>query len=120
MSVTTKTYILYGTKISTDNYNKSIFEGEDDYIDYLYEVINIDESPYELIYNEADNSYYFGFVMDKARTSNWEYLSTRTFEELTNTITPDIEQSVGRLLLEHFNIKRDNCKIEHRILTVYC
>lgn len=122
MSVKLRTYILYGTKITINNYDTERFEDKDDYIDYLYGIINKDESAYRLIYNEFENDYYFGYVIDKASTGNWdsEYLKTQTFSELISTITPEIKQSLEWLLLIHFNMRSSNCEIEHRILTVYC
>lgn len=122
MSVKVKTYVLYGTKVDVFDYDRDRFQDDIDYIDYLYDVVNKDDSPYQVIYNEDQNDYYFGYVIDEASESSWEssYLSTQTFDEIANAITSEVREAMDWLLLIHFNRRSKFTTLQYHILTVYC
>lgn len=122
MSVVIRTYILYGAKVDTSNYDKNRFEDEQDFIDYIYDVINIDDCPYKVIYNEMDNSYYYGYIIDEASDSHWDtkYLSSRTFDEIISEVSTEVTESLDWMLHIHFNMRSETSDINFRILTVYC
>lgn len=122
MSVTVKTYVLYGTKVDVLDYDRDRFQDDIDYIDYLYDVVNKDDSPFQVIYNEDQNDYYFGYVIDEASEGSWEstHLSTQTFDEIADAITNEVREAMDWLLLIHFNKRSKFTTLQYRILTVYC
>lgn len=122
MSVVIRTYILYGAKVDTSNFDKNRFEDEQDFIDYIYDVINIDDCPYKVIYNEMDNSYYYGYIIDEASDSHWDtqYLSSRTFDEIISEVSTEVKESLDWMLHIHFDMRSETSDINFRILTVYC
>lgn len=122
MSVTIKTFVLYGTEVDTSNFDQSKFANQEEYIDYLYDVINKKDSPYQLIYDEDTDSYCFGFVIDESIESNWEstYLKSTTFTEMRKCITENVREALDWILMLQFNRRAKNCYIDYRILTVYC
>lgn len=122
MSVTIRTYVLYGTIVDVSNYDTTRFEDEMEYVDYLYDVINKCDSPYKIIYNEDNNEYYFGYVIDEGCDGNWDnkYLSTQSFSAIAKKVTPEIEQAVDWFLLINFDMRSSSSDVELMILTVYC
>lgn len=122
MSVTTKTYVLYGTKVDVFNYDNNRFQDDIDYIDYLYDVVNKTDSPYQVIYNEEQNDYYFGYVIDEASEDNWESkcLRSQTFDDIANAVTNEVREALDWMLLIHFNKRISTSIVQYRILTVYC
>lgn len=122
MSVTIKTFVLYGTEVDISNFDKSQFVDEEEYVDYLNDVINKIDSPYKLIYDEDSDSYCFGYVIDESIESSWEntYLKSITFSQMKKCITENVRDAFDWLLLLHFNTRARNRNIDYMILTVYC
>jgi hypothetical protein len=122
MSVTVKTFVLYGTDVDISNFDTSKFTDKEEYVDYLYDVINKNDSPYKLIYDEDTDSHCFGYVIDESIDSNWEskYLKSATFSEMRSHITDNVREALDWILMLQFDKRSKNCYIDYRILTVYC
>lgn len=122
MSVVIKTYIFYGTKVDLSKFDTSKFEDEDEFEDYLYDVINKPESAYKLIYDETTGNHQFGFVIDEACDSSWypRYLSCQTFNQIMDQVTDEVRESIDWMLLIYFNERSELLPLEYKILTVCC
>lgn len=122
MSVTIKTFVLYGTEVNVSNFDESRFSDSEEFVEYLYDVINKNDSPFKLIYDEDTNSHYFGFVIDESIVSSWEnqYLKSTTFTEMSKCITDNVLEGLDWMLMLQFNTRSKNCYVDFRILTVYC
>lgn len=120
MSGTVKTYVLYGTKLNVDYYDKDKFEDVLDYIYYLYDVVNKADSPYKVLYNEDQDDYYFGYVIDEASADHWEssFLISQSFDEIGNKVTREVLEALDWMLLIHFEKRSKTSRFEYRILTV--
>lgn len=122
MSVVIKTYILYGTEVDLSKYDTSKFEDEDEFGDYLHDVINKPESEYKLIYDESSGNYHFGFIIDMSSDSHWntQYLISQSFDDIMNQVTDEVRQSIDWMLMIYFNERAEVSPIGYKILTVYC
>lgn len=119
--IAAQTYVLYGTEIDVTKFDKERFENLEEYINHIYDVINKDDSPFTMIYDEFNDKHFFGYVLDKAEDSKWQtqHLNTVSFTSLQSEITTDVKEALDWILLVYFGTRSRDCNVDYWILSVY-
>lgn len=118
--MTVGTYLLYGCEVCL-NPVPDKFSDADEYIDYLYDVLNNNTSSYKIIYEDNSSKFYFGYVIDKACDSDEyvQYFNSTSITQCSRAITPEVFESLEWLFLVYFNKKIEDLIFDFYILTTY-
>lgn len=118
--MTVGTYLLYGCEVNIYPI-PSKFIDADEYIEYLYNVLNNNNSHYRIVYDVNSSKFYLGYVIDEAHDEEHgvSYLNSISYKEMRTYITIEVYESLEWLYLVYFNNKLENTELDFHLLITY-
>lgn len=118
--MTVGTYLLYGCEVNIYPV-PSKFADADEYIEYLYSVLNNNNSPYRIVYDVNSTKFFLGFIIDEAHDDDIDvsYLKSTSLTQIKSHVTVEVYESLEWLYLVYFDKVLEDTELDLHILITY-